>query len=332
MENLAQLSKQHTLNQQEITQFIEYLINPSIDNDKKVEALLQFTKKDIQQQELTYVVNSLIQIMYPQQPTYEGSICVCGTGGDRSNSFNISTTVAFIVASAGIPVIKHGNKSITSNSGSTDLLQELDIATTNVSEVPFQVQEKGLAFISATQSYPIMKYIQPLRKMISTPTIFNLVGPLINHFKLSYQVMGVYDPTKLKMVAETLRDLGRRRAIVVHGANGMDEASLSGDNEIYEITENGTIEHYYLNATDYGLKYADNNELQGGTPKDNRTITLNILSGHDKTCKRDVVVLNSALAFYVSGKVETIKAGIKLAEDLIDSGCAMKQCLVMEGN
>ncbi len=252
--------------------------------------------------------------------------------GGKSNSFNISTTVSFIVASAGIPVIKHGNRSITSHSGSTDLLNELGIKTTKVSEVPLQIEEQGLAFISAMESYPIMKYIQPVRKMISTPTIFNIVGPLINPFKLTYQVLGVYDPSRLYMIAQTLKDLGRRRAIVLHGANGMDEATLSGNNEVYELNENGDITHYFINAKDYGLKVASNQDLQGGSPKENKMITLDILSGDDKTCRRDVVVLNAALALYVSEKVDTIASGISLATILIDSGRAMVQFMKMRGD
>ena len=255
---LKQLDNNITLTQSETTQFITYLTNPEINVEDKVDLLTQFTKKEIKQQELTYVVNSLIQTMYPNQPTYEGSICVCGTGGDKSNSFNISTTVSFIVASAGIPVIKHGNRSITSHSGSTDLLNELGI--------------------------------------------------------------------------KTLKDLGRRRAIVLHGANGMDEATLSGNNEVYELNENGDITHYFINAKDYGLKVASNQDLQGGSPKENKMISLDILSGDDKTCRRDVVVLNAALALYVSEKVDTIASGISLATILIDSGRAMVQFMKMRGD
>lgn len=329
---LKQLDNDITLTQSETTQFITYLTNPEIDVEDKVDLLTRFTEKEIKQQELTYVVNSLIQTMYPNQPTYEGSMCVCGTGGDKSNSFNISTTVSFVVASAGIPVIKHGNRSITSHSGSTDLLNELGIKTTKVSEVPLQIEEQGLAFISAMEFYPIMKYIQPVRKMISIPTIFNIVGPLINPFKLTYQVLGVYDPSRLYMIAQTLKDLGRRRAIVLHGANGMDEATLSGDNEVYELNENGDITHYFINAKDYGLKIASNQDLQGGSPKENKMITLDILSGDDKTCRRDVVLLNAALALYVSEKVDTIASGISLATFLIDSGRAMEQFMKMRGD
>jgi len=201
---------------------------PSFDEVRKI------ISKTIEmyQNELTYLVKHLICTMYPVQPYYEGAMCVCGTGGDGSNSFNISTTVAFIVASAGVPVVKHGNKSITSHSGSTDVLQAMGIQTSKVASVIDHLNTRGLSFISATDTYPIMKYIQPIRKQIKSPTIFNLVGPLINPFKLTYQVMGVYDVTQLAKIAQTIKDLGRKRAIVIHGANGMDEATLSGDNII----------------------------------------------------------------------------------------------------
>lgn len=167
--------------------------------------------------------------------------------------------------------------------------------------------------------------MQPVRKMIGKPTILNLVGPLINPYHLSYQMVGVFDPTKLKLVAKTIKDLGRKRAIVLHGANGMDEATLSGDNLIYELTEDGEIKNYTLNATDYGLKYAPNSDFKGGLPEENLAISLNILNGKDQSSRRDVVVLNAGLSLYVAEKVDTIAEGIELASTLIDNGVALKK-------
>lgn len=264
------------LEQDDINKLIQYLINPEIEDHSKLEVLKSFSDRHIHQKELTYIAQSLIKTMYPTQPTYEGSLCVCGTGGDGSNSFNISTTVALIVSSAGVPVIKHGNKSVTSNSGSTDLLEALRIKTTKVADVVEEVKNKGIAFVSSTESYPVMKHIQPVRKMIGQPTFLNLMGPLIHPFALNYQVMGVYDVSKLEDIIHTLKDLGRKRAIVLHGAGGMDEATLSGDNFIYELN-NGKVSHYILNAQDLGFKYAPNESLVGGTPEENKDITLNIL-------------------------------------------------------
>ena len=205
----------------------------------------------------------------------------------------------------------------------------MGIQTCKVDEVVKELNARGLSFISATDSYPIMKHLQPVRKSIHTPTIFNLVGPLINPFKLTYQVMGVYDVTQIDKIAQTIKDLGRKKAIVVHGANGMDEATLSGDNIIYEINQGEPIKTYTINAKDYGLALAENETLIGGSPKENKKITINILNGNDKSSKRDVVLLNAALALYVAEKVNDIQSGIKLARHLIDSGQAMKQYLKM---
>ncbi|HHA0996979.1 TPA: anthranilate phosphoribosyltransferase [Staphylococcus aureus] len=288
---LTRIKTETILLESDIKELIDILISPSIGTDIKYELLSSYSEREIQQQELTYIVRSLINTMYPHQPCYEGAMCVCGTGGDKSNSFNISTTVAFVVASAGVKVIKHGNKSITSNSGSTDLLNQMNIQTTTL----------------------------------------NLVGPLINPYHLTYQMVGVFDPTKLKLVAKTIKDLGRKRAIVLHGANGMDEATLSGDNLIYELTEDGEIKNYTLNATDYGLKHAPNSDFKGGSPEENLAISLNILNGKDQSSRRDVVLLNAGLSLYVAEKVDTIAEGIELATTLIDNGEALKKYHQMRG-
>lgn len=330
MELLTKLQQQHPLNQTEMTNFIQLLIDDNTADEKKLDMLQRFSAREFTQSELTFISRSLINSMYVEQPQYEGSICVCGTGGDRSNSFNISTTVSFIVASAGVPVIKHGNKSVTSASGSTDLLNAMNIKTQKVEETAAYIDAKGLAFLSATETYPIMKNIQPIRKMIATPTIFNITGPLINPFKLDYQVMGVYDATRLDKIAQTIADLGRKRAIVLHGANGMDEATLSGDNMIYEISE-GIIKNYTLNAQNLGFDFASNEQLVGGSAEENLTITLDILSGKEQSAKRDVVILNAGIALYVSEQVETIQAGVDKARELIINGTALEQYKKMGG-
>lgn len=331
MQLQTQLKQYKPLNQQQMNEFIELLIAEDISNEVKADLLASFSEKEITQAELTYISKSLIHSMYQQQPYYPNGMCVCGTGGDKSNSFNISTTVSFVIASADIPVIKHGNKSVTSSSGSTDLLDAMNINTSSVEGTPNQLKQIGLAFLSATETYPIMKRIQPIRKMMSNPTIFNITGPIINPFKLDYQVMGVYETSKLEKIAQTLKDLGRRKAIVVYGANGMDEATLSGDNIIYEVNENETIKNYTVNPKDVGLAYAPNEALVGGSPLENLEITKNILTGVDRGPKRDVVVLNAAIALYVAEKVNTIEQGVIEAQRLIDEGKAITQYNKMGG-
>ncbi|MGW7830853.1 anthranilate phosphoribosyltransferase [Staphylococcus xylosus] len=331
MELQTLLNQYKPLNQREMNAFIELLISEDVKDEVKIEYLTSFSEKEITQEELTYIVKSLIHSMYDQQPYYPNSMCVCGTGGDKSNSFNISTTVSFVIASANVPVIKHGNKSVTSSSGSTDLLNAMQIQTTSVEQTPSQLDNTGLAFLSATETYPIMKQIQPIRKHMSNPTIFNITGPIINPFKLDYQVMGVYETSKLDKIAQTLADLGRKKAIVVYGANGMDEATLSGDNIIYEVNANESVKTYTLNANDVGLDYAPNEELIGGTPAENLEITKNILNGTDRSAKRDVVVLNAGIALYVSEQVSTIQEGVSKAQKLIDEGEALAQYNKMGG-
>lgn len=331
MELQALLNQYKPLNQRQMNAFIELLISEDVKDEVKIEYLTSFSEKEITQEELTYIAKSLIHSMYEQQPYYPNSMCVCGTGGDKSNSFNISTTVSFIIASAKVPVIKHGNKSVTSSSGSTDLLNAMQIQTTSVEQTSSQLTDTGLAFLSATETYPIMKQIQPIRKHMSNPTIFNITGPMINPFKLDYQVMGVYETSKLDKIAQTLADLGRKKAIVVYGANGMDEATLSGDNIIYEVNTNESVKTYTLNAIDVGLDYAPNEELIGGTPAENLEITKNILNGTDRSAKRDVVVLNAGIALYVSEQVSTIQEGVSKAQKLIDEGEALAQYNKMGG-
>ena len=313
MELQALLNQYKPLNQRQMNAFIELLISEDVKDEVKIEYLTSFSEKEITQED------------------YPNSMCVCGTGGDKSNSFNISTTVSFIIASAKVPVIKHGNKSVTSSSGSTDLLNAMQIQTTSVEQTPSQLTDTGLAFLSATETYPIMKQIQPIRKHMSNPTIFNITGPMINPFKLDYQVMGVYETSKLDKIAQTLADLGRKKAIVVYGANGMDEATLSGDNIIYEVNTNESVKTYTLNAIDVGLDYAPNEELIGGTPAENLEITKNILNGTDRSAKRDVVVLNAGIALYVSEQVSTIQEGVSKAQKLIDEGEALAQYNKMGG-
>lgn len=319
MNTLKQLIQYRNLNEVEMKSFVDLMMNEEEDVSLKVAHLVALSMKGETSDELSNLTESLIETTYKERPYIEDSICVCGTGGDHSGSFNISTTASFIVAAAGLKVLKHGNKSITSKTGSIDILSALNINTTPISKATEVVNQTNLAFLSATETYPIMKTVQPVRKTIPTPTAFNLIGPMIHPYLLDFQVMGVYDESKLETIANALNKLGRKRAIVLHGAGGMDEATLSGDNIVYEISEDKTIEKYTVNARDYGLQPASNDALKGGTPKENKKITLDILTGQDKGPKRDVVVLNAALALYISGKAETIEEGVSIAEDIIDN-------------
>lgn len=324
MTPLKKLMQHHNLNHDEMAELTQIMFNPEIDDSEKVAYLVALKMKEETTLELTSLVKEIIKRQYPVQPQLKDSICVCGTGGDHSGSFNISTTVSFVIAAAGLNVVKHGNKSITSKTGSVDILEALNIRTTPFHAVEESLKKSNLQFLSATETYPDMKLIQQVRKRIPVPTIFNLAGPLIHPYQLEYQVMGVYDGTKAKAIAETLFNLGRKRAIVVHGAGGMDEATLSGENMIYKVDRTHGITHYTISAEQFGLQTAENGALKGDDKYLNADITKNILKGIEQGPKRDVVLLNAGLALYTSNTTPNIQQGIERARYLIDSGAAYK--------
>ena len=252
----------------------------------------------------------------------KGFIDVCGTGGDCIGTFNISTVVSFVIAGAGAKVIKHGNRSVSSKSGSADVLEALKIPI----EIPENKLQKildktGMVFLYAPYYHPSMAKIKEIRKAIGVPTIFNLLGPLANPVNLNFQVIGVYDKNKCEIIAKVLLNLGIKEAMVVHGANGLDELSTTGENLIFHI-KNEKIKKFHLSPENVGLKRTEIKNLIGGNAEENAKIIFKILQGN-KGAKRDIVLLNSAAALIVSGISKDFKDGIKKAEESIDSGSAL---------
>ena len=252
-----------------------------------------------------------------------GVIDVCGTGGDGAKTFNISTAVAFVVAGAGAKVVKHGNRSVSSKSGIADVLEELGVSV----DVPAEklqgiLDEANMVFLFAPNYHPSMKHIKSIRESIGVPTIFNLLGPLVNPVGLNYQIVGVYDLDKCEKVANALKEMGIQEAMVVHGQGGLDEVSTVGETIIYHL-KNGEIKKSTLVPENVGIQRAIFDDLQGGDAKENAQIILEILQGN-KGSKRDVVVLNAAAALIVSGIAEDFEDGINKAAISIDSGAALK--------
>ncbi|RSD26201.1 anthranilate phosphoribosyltransferase [Mesobacillus subterraneus] len=246
----------------------------------------------------------------------------CGTGGDGSKSFNVSTTSAFVIAGAGIMVAKHGNRSVSSKTGSADVLEELgvrlDISPDMTEEI---LAENGIAFLFAPHVHPKLKQIMKVRRDLKIPTIFNLIGPLTNPVQLDYQLLGIYRRDLLEKFAHVLAKLGRKRAIVINGAGGMDEASLAGDNEIVQVIED-EITRYTLHPDEMGFQVYDNCEIRGGDARDNAAILMEVLKG-EKGAYRDTVLLNAGIGIFTAGKADSIHAGIALAAESIDSGSAL---------
>ena len=247
----------------------------------------------------------------------------CGTGGDRTNTFNISTAVAFVAAGGGLIVAKHGNRSASSQCGSADVLEHLGV---NINTKPEKVKECiekiGIGFLFAPIYHPAMKYALPTRKEIGIRTIFNILGPLTNPAGANVQLLGVPSSDLAEMLANVLKNLGTKTALVVHG-EGFDEISTTGKTLVCELKES-KINTYYIQPEDFGIKRTTLNNLQGADIDKNAKILMRVLEG-EKGAYRDIVLLNSGALFYIAGKAKNIKEGIKIAEESIDSGNALKK-------
>jgi anthranilate phosphoribosyltransferase len=247
---------------------------------------------------------------------------IVGTGGDKSNSFNISTTSALVVSAAGIPVAKHGNRAASSRSGAADVLEALGV---NIHIAPEHskrlLQQIGICFLFAQNYHITMKYVAPVRRELGIRTIFNILGPLANPAGANLELLGVYEEALVEPLAEVLAKLGVRRAMVVYGQDGLDEISLSAPTTVCEL-RNGDYQSYTLTPEQLGLTRCQKSDLTGGSPEENAQITRDILAGA-KGPKRDAVVLNSAAAIHIARPELSIAQAIPLAEEIIDSGKAM---------
>lgn len=254
--------------------------------------------------------------------TSTDTIDIVGTGGDGTGTFNISTTAAFVIAAAGIPVAKHGNRSMSSKSGSADCLEQLGINISISPEKSAQILDKtGMCFMFAQGYHSSMRYVGPVRKQIGIRNIFNILGPLTNPAGANLQVTGVYSSELVEPVARVFSNLGVKKGFVFYGSDGMDEVTVTGATKVCEI-DNGTFKSYEITPEQFGLKTYSKDELTGGDGAENAEITRQILSGTLHGAKRDIVLLNAALGLYTGGKAATIADGVTLAAEIIDSGKA----------
>ena len=248
---------------------------------------------------------------------------IVGTGGDNANSFNISTTSALVAAAGGMKVAKQCNRAASSKSGTADCLEALGV---NIQQEPEQcvklLKEAGMCFFFAQKYHSSMKYVGPIRKELGFRTVFNILGPLTNPSSPSMQLLGVYDEYLVEPLAQVLISLGVKRGMVVYGQDKLDEISLSAPTTVCEFKD-GWFKSYVIKPEDFGLERCTKQDLVGGTPEENAAITRAILSG-EKGPKRDAVLMNAGAALYIGGKADSMKEGIALAAQLIDSGKAME--------
>jgi anthranilate phosphoribosyltransferase len=251
-------------------------------------------------------------------------IDTCGTGGDNRNTFNISTTAAFVVSAAGVRVAKHGNRSITSRCGSADVMEELGIKVyLKPEDIGRCIDDIGIGFLFAPNLHGAMKHAFGPRKEIGIRTIFNMLGPLTNPAGANIQILGVYDGRITEMLAKVLNRLGTRRALVVHGLDGLDEITICAETVISEL-KNGEVSTYRIHPMDYGLPVRELGDIKGSTVKENAEIVLKVLKG-EKGPYREIVLINAGAALMAADVVKSLKEGLKRAADIIDSGLAYKK-------
>jgi anthranilate phosphoribosyltransferase len=262
------------------------------------------------------------------QPQVRGTLVdTCGTGGDSSNTINVSTAAAIVASACGVPIAKHGNYAVSSKCGSANVLEELGV---NISPEPEEVKKAiesvGIGFMLAPRFHPAMKRVAPIRRELGMRTVFNILGPLTNPAGAKAQVMGVYDPRLCLKMAQVLKELGAERAMVVHGS-GLDEITNTGPTSVSELKD-GEIKSYVLKPEDLGYPSVLPQTISGGTPYQNASKLMGILKG-ERSPARDIVAMNAGAAIYVSGTANSMAEGVKLAEVALDSGQALEKLRAM---
>ena len=250
---------------------------------------------------------------------------IVGTGGDGANSFNISTTSSLVIAAGGVPVAKHGNRAASSKSGAADVLEALGVNITIPPEKSAELLKKiNICFLFAQNYHIAMKYVAPIRKELGIRTVFNILGPLSNPAGANMELMGVFDQALVEPLAQVMAKLGVTKGMVVFGQDKLDEISMSAPTSVCEIKD-GWFQSYEITPEQFGYERCSKDDLAGGTPAENAEITKAILRGEEKGSKRQAVCLNAGAALYIAGKAETMEVGVRMAEELIDSGAALKK-------
>ena len=250
---------------------------------------------------------------------------IVGTGGDGANSFNISTTSSLVIAAGGVPVAKHGNRAASSKSGAADVLEALGVNITIPPEKSAELLKKiNICFLFAQNYHIAMKYVAPIRKELGIRTVFNILGPLSNPAGANMELMGVFDQALVEPLAQVMAKLGVTKGMVVFGQDKLDEISMSAPTSVCEIKD-GWFQSYEITPEQFGYERCFKDDLAGGTPAENAEITKAILRGEENGPKRQAVCLNAGAALYIAGKAETMEVGVRMAEELIDSGAALKK-------
>lgn len=325
---LLELSAGKSLSEPEMKEAVGRMLNEEAEESEIAAFLMALKIKGETPGEIAGMANAMREHSV-RFGDIRGAIDNCGTGGDGASTFNVSTTSAFVLAGAGVKVAKHGNRSVSSKTGSADVLEYLGVnLNLSAEESTFLLNEIGISFLFAPHVHPKLKRIMTVRRQLKIPTAFNLIGPLANPVNLDYQLVGVYKPEFLPLFAEALAVLGRKRAVAVNGAGSLDEASLAGENRL-AIIEGGKVSYTTLLPEEVGLNRVANSLITGGEPKENAEIVKMVLKGKEGPFK-DTVLLNSGLALYAAEAAPSFSDGVRLAREVIDSGAAYEKLEILK--
>ena len=316
-EYILKLQRKENLSQGEIEAIMQEIMSGKSHKEDIAAFLLSLRAKGATVEEITGAAKIMRKFVVPIKTKHQHILDTCGTGGDKKNTFNISTITALVVASGGCVVAKHGNRSMTSKCGSACLLESLGV-NLEVEEAKLSecLDKIGIAFLFAQKLHPAMKNVAPIRRELGVETIFNILGPLTNPAKATHQMMGVYSRDLVEPMAEVLKNLGLKRSLVVHGADGLDEITTTTQSFIGEYTGK-ELRSYDFSPEELGIPLAKPDDLTGGDVERNTHIARQVLDGESGP-KRDIVVLNAAFAFYTAQKVDNILDGIHLASECLD--------------
>ncbi|OGE20959.1 MAG: anthranilate phosphoribosyltransferase [Candidatus Dadabacteria bacterium RIFCSPHIGHO2_12_FULL_53_21] len=325
-EAIAKVVERIDLEEHEMSDVVEMMMEGEATPGQISAFLVALRMKGESVSEITGAAKVMLDKAIRIHSRHEVIVDLCGTGGDRQGTFNVSTAAAFVVAGAGVPVAKHGNRSVSSYVGSADVLEALGIDITHSAEVAEKcLDEAGIVFLFAPNYHPAMKNVAGPRKEIGVRTIFNILGPIVNPAGVKHQVVGVYSEVLLDPVVKVLRNLGHKSAMVVHGADSMDEITVTGKTVVAELKD-GMVKKYQFDPLDLGIKRRNISELKGGrTAKENARIFRSILRGEEKEAKRDIVLINAAAAIYVSETSPDLREALERAVESLDSGKALSK-------
>ncbi|MBT4989736.1 MAG: anthranilate phosphoribosyltransferase [Rickettsiales bacterium] len=325
---IKRLQQNELLSELELTEIFDNIIHNRYSEEQVIQFLLTLNDKS----DLYHEIKTLRDVIFAganKIDGFEDAIDLCGTGGDNLNYLNISTATAFVVASAGITVAKHGNRGVSSKSGSSDVLKALGVnIMLERDRVKACLSEVGMAFLFAPLYHPILKNVADIRKKIGTRTIFNILGPLLNPASVRCQLIGVYDFNLAESICKVMRDNGSKRVMVVHGSNGADEVTTIGITKVCELN-NGEIKFWEFDPESVGLSNNSHNDLVGKDPIYNAGRIIDLLEGK-KSAFYDNVVLNAAFVIYLSGMKSSLQTAIIYASDLIDSGRSMQKLVQLK--